>query len=429
MVIIDRRLDSGNKSSVNRNRFLHRFKRQIKKAVADTLNKQSIKDLTESKKINISNKELSEPRFRTGRGGIWEQVLPGNDQFITGEQIDRPEGGGGRGGSQASNDGFGYDDFGFTLSRDEFLNIFFDELELPNLVKKYMASLTEFKRHRAGFSVTGVPTNLNLIRTMKTALGRKIATRTPFLIREKKLKDELSLLLNLNDINKIKTEEEEEKENKLKLELLNLRKRIINIPFIDTFDLRYNFHVKVPQPAAQAVMFCLMDVSGSMDEDRKNIAKRFFTLLYLFLTCTYDHIDVVFIKHHTSAAEVDEDTFFNNRETGGTVVSTALTLMLDIIQERYANGQWNIYGAQASDGDNWYNDSSLCVDLLDNEILKLTQYFAYIEIADNPQNLWEEYTKLESSYPCIFAMKRIQKVSDIYPVFCELFKKQESQSV
>ena len=107
------------------------------------------------------------------------------------------------------------------------------------------------------------------------------------------------------------------------------------MPFIDSFDLRYNNHVRIAQPTTQAVMFCLMDISGSMDEQKKNIAKRFFTLLYLFLTRTYEHIDVVFIRHHTVAEEVDEENFFHSRETGGTVVSSALKLMRKVIDARY----------------------------------------------------------------------------------------------
>ena len=196
------------------------------------------------------------------------------------------------------------------------------------------------------------------------------------------------------------------------------------MPFIDSFDLRYNNHVRIAQPTTQAVMFCLMDISGSMDEEKKNIAKRFFTLLYLFLTRTYEHIDVVFIRHHTVAEEVDEENFFHSRETGGTVVSSALKLMRKVIETRYGNGLWNIYGAQASDGDNWLEDSVLCYQLLHEQILGLTQYYAYIEIAeDTPQNLWEEYEKVQSVHPDVFAMRRIKAVTDIYPVFHELFKK------
>ena len=171
-------------------------------------------------------------------------------------------------------------------------------------------------------------------------------------------------------------------------------------------------------------MFCLMDVSGSMDEAKKQMAKRFFMLLYLFLNRNYERIEVVFIRHHTLAEEVDEDTFFHARETGGTVVSTALQLMRDIIHQRYASSAWNIYGAQASDGDNWNDDSPRCRELLADGILPSVQYFAYIEIADSePQNLWREYEQLLASHPGHFAMQRIAAASDIYPVFRELFRR------
>ena len=167
-----------------------------------------------------------------------------------------------------------------------------------------------------------------------------------------------------------------------------------------------------------------MDVSGSMDESRKDMAKRFFILLYLFLERVYERIDVVFIRHHTQAQEVDEETFFHSRETGGTVVSSALKLMQQVIEKRYPVEEWNIYGAQASDGDNWDNDSLTCKTLLADKLLPLCQYFAYVEICDGPgQNLWDEYARLQPWVPN-FAMQKIRQPADIYPVFRELFKKQ-----
>jgi len=160
-----------------------------------------------------------------------------------------------------------------------------------------------------------------------------------------------------------------------------------------------------------------------MDENRKNIAKRFFMLLYLFLTKSYERIDLVFIRHHTTAKEVDEEDFFSSRESGGTVVSSALVLMRDIIRERYPSANWNIYAAQASDGDNWENDSPRCRELLVQDILPLTQYFAYVEIeTEQPQSLWREYTQV-SAASRRFAMQRILSLEDIYPVFRELFRK------
>src|SRR5690606_17167022 len=115
--------------------------------------------------------------------------------------------------------------------------------------------------------------------------------------------------------------------------MAKMRNHISRVPWLDDFDLKYNLHVKDPAPSSKAVMFCLMDVSGSMNQATKDMAKRFFILLYLFLKRNYEHTEVVFIRHHTSAKEVDEEEFFYSRETGGTIVSSALKLMKQILDE------------------------------------------------------------------------------------------------
>ena len=414
--VIDRRYDSKNKSSVNRARFLRRFKSQIKKAVSDVINRDGIRDMDAGKKISVPGRDISEPKFGLGPGGKRERVHAGNDRFSSGDELDRPQGGGQGQGSQASPDGEGEDSFEFSLSRDEFLDLFFEELALPNLVKRHLASLKEYKRVRAGYSQTGVPTNINLVRTMRGATGRRIASGGPYTQRLK----ELEALLQEKSLRAGPGDPEVQA---LVREIEHIRTRMRAIPFIDTFDLRYNNRVRVFQPTTQAVMFCLMDVSGSMDEEKKNISKRFFTLLYLFLTRSYERIDVVFIRHHTTAEEVDEERFFHSRESGGTLVSSALKLMREIADARYPTSIWNIYGAQASDGDNWTDDSEPSRTLLVERILPLVQYFAYIEIADTPQLLWREYDKVQGAHPESFALRRIKAVTDIYPVFHELFKK------
>src|SRR5690606_3542262 len=171
------------------------------------------------------------------------------------------------------------------------------------------------------------------------------------------------------------------------------------------------------------VMFCVMDVSGSMDEQRKELSKRFFILLYLFLTRHYEHIELVFIRHHTQAQEVTEDEFFHATETGGTVVSSALVLLDQIITERYTSGEWNLYVAQASDGDNWHHDSSRCRELLEQEIPPQVRYIAYVQVAETEQNLWDEYMGLSESH-AHFSMRKVLSQSQIYPVFRDLFRKE-----
>ncbi len=423
--ILDRRFDSKHKSSVNRGRFIKRFKGQIRKAVSEAIGQRGVRDLDNAEKVGIPGKDIEEPQFGHGRGGSWETINPGNDRFDRGDQVDRPQGGAtGSGAGKAGNEGNSLDDFVFTLTRDEFLDIFFDELALPNLVKRQLARIDQYRRIRAGYTQSGVPANINLGRTMRGAAGRRIAVGAPYASRLRTLELELKALLP-EAVDLLPVEQEEQPEVvRLRHEIARLRARMDAVPFIDTFDLRYNNRIRIPQPTTQAVMFCLLDVSGSMDEGRKNIAKRFFMLLYLFLSRNYERTEVVFIRHHTVAFEVDEDEFFTSRESGGTVVSSALELMRKIVLDRYPSGLWNIYGAQASDGDNWNDDSPRCRNFLEESLLRLTQYFAYIEITDGaPQNLWREYEKLQAAHPGHFAMQRIANVTDIYPVFRELFKK------
>jgi uncharacterized sporulation protein YeaH/YhbH (DUF444 family) len=136
------------------------------------------------------------------------------------------------------------------------------------------------------------------------------------------------------------------------------------IPFIDPIDIRYRRFESIPKPVAQAVMFCLMDVSGSMSEHMKDMAKRFYMLLYVFLKRRCRHVEIVFIRHTDRAEEVDEHTFFYGPASGGTLVSSALQAMHEIVRSRFRPSDWNIYAAQASDGDNSTADGEAVARLL-----------------------------------------------------------------
>lgn len=415
--LIDRRQNAGKKSTVNRQRFLRRYKCQIKRAVSDAISQRSITDIDKGEQITIPAKDISEPQFSPGKGGRVERILPGNDEFIAGDRIKRPKGSnaGGNGGN-ASNQGEGEDDFVFQLSRDEFLELYFEDLELPDLVKKELARINTYKTVRAGYTTSGTPTNINVLRSMKYATGRRVALSSSYKRQLKEAKRELETLLASAAPDPVDIK-------RLKRDIEFLEKKVKSVPFVDTMDIRYNNRTQVVAPSTQAVMFCVMDVSGSMDEPKKDIAKRFFILLYLFLTRNYEKIELVFIRHHTSAKEVSEEDFFYSRETGGTVVSSALELLHDIIDERYSPAAWNIYVAQASDGDNWNADSPYCLELLQEKIMPLLQYFAYIEIMPrHHQSLWEVYQQVSDKYPN-FTMENIDNMMDIYPVFRELFKR------
>jgi uncharacterized sporulation protein YeaH/YhbH (DUF444 family) len=419
--VIDRRLSGKNKSIGNRERFLRRYRDQIREAVRKAVGDRSIKDIEDGADISLPRRDVSEPVFGHAPGGTRELVHPGNEEYIRGDRIPRPQGGGGSGsGSNASPDGQGEDDFVFRITREEFMNYFFDDLALPRLIRtQLLADVPEWKMRRAGFVSEGNPTSLHVVRSMRVGLARRIAMGGDPRRELKQAEEHLSLLEVTG------AEEEIEKQREVVEEL---RARIKRVPFLDPFDLRYRNRVREPKPTSKAVMFCLMDVSGSMDEARKDLAKRFFILLYLFLSRHYEKTEVVFIRHHTQAAEVTEDEFFHATESGGTVVSSALTLMYDIIRQRYTSSEWNIYGAQASDGDNWQQDSSKCRELLDGKILPLVRYYAYVQVADEDQNLWEEYTRVRDANPQ-FAMQKICTPAQIFPVFRELFRKDPATAV
>uniref|UniRef100_UPI004047FAB6 YeaH/YhbH family protein n=1 Tax=Shewanella baltica TaxID=62322 RepID=UPI004047FAB6 len=416
---IDRRLNAKGKSTVNRQRFINRYKQQIKKAVSDAVTRRSVTDVDKGEKISIPTRDISEPMFHQGKGGIRDRVHPGNDQFTRGDKIDRPPGGsgGGSGKGEASNSGEGDDDFVFEISKDEYLELLFEDLELPNLQKNRLNKLVEYQIYRAGFTNDGVPANINIVRSLRSSLARRIAMSAS---KKKLLKELEQELAELENIPGTKAELILD----LKAQIEELKQKIARVPFIDTFDLRFNNYSKREIPSSQAVMFCLMDVSGSMDQATKDMAKRFYILLYLFLTRTYKNLEVVYIRHHTQAKEVDEHEFFYSQETGGTIVSSALKLMHEIQQARYPADEWNIYAAQASDGDNWADDSPTCRQLLEQKILPLVRYYSYIEITNRAhQTLWREYESLQQHYDNI-AVQHIRQAEDIYPVFRELFKKQ-----
>ena len=425
--IIDRRLAGKNKSIGNRERFMRRYKDKIRDAVKRAVDSRGIRDIERGEEVRIPKKDLSEPVFHHGQGGSREMVHPGNREYVRGDRIERPKGGSGQGSGkgQAGDSGEGEDDFTFALSKEEFMQVFFEDLALPHLVRTQLAEVPEWKSHRAGYTSDGTPNNLHVVRSMRGAIGRRIAigasSRRELLELEEQLAT-LQLAAARGDVQAraaIKPLEEE---------IERLRSRIARIPFLDPIDLRFRNRVRVPVPTSRAVMFCLMDVSGSMDEARKDLSKRFFILLYLFLTRHYEKIEIVFIRHHTQAQEVNEEDFFHARETGGTVVSSALVLMEEIIRARFSPAEWNIYGAQASDGDNWHHDSGRCRELLAEKLMPLVRYFAYVQVAEEEQNLWDEYGQLASTYPH-FAMRKATEASQIYPVFRDLFKKEGSAAI
>ncbi|HEX2594499.1 MAG TPA: YeaH/YhbH family protein [Rhizomicrobium sp.] len=430
---VDRRLNPKGKSLANRQRFLRRARTQIREAVQKSLKDASVSDIAKERKVKISTKGTAEPRFRLdpSKGGEHDFVLPGNKEFMPGDEIKKPQGGGGGGsGKEASDSGDGEDNFEFTMTQEEILDIFFEDLELPNLIRTTLKETPVKQWKRAGITTAGSPTQINLVRTMRNSFGRRLALHRPKVSDIAALEAELEAAERAPDSEAMRANIVALKEQLAKA---NAKRKWV--AFVDPIDVRYNSFTEQPVPTSQAVMFCLMDVSGSMGEREKDLAKRFYMLLHLFLKRRYKKVDVVFIRHTHDAQEVDEQEFFYSRQSGGTIVSTAIDKMLEIQRERYATADWNIYAAQASDGYTQSGDARHCVDLLNEQVMPLCQYYAYIEILDEREmevfasedsgaELWRAYRTVAEQWKN-FATKRISRPADIFPVFHELFKKTE----
>lgn len=417
--IIDRRKNIKGKSTNNRQKFLKRVEDQIKKAIPDIISQESIKESSSGGRVKVPVKGLEEPSFHHDpKSGKKHIVKPGNDRFNEGDKIAKPkEGGEGKGRGKGSNSPeITEDEFTVVLSREEFLKYFFDDLALPNLVKKLMESTEVFEMKRAGYTKDSVPSRLNIKSSYQQSLGRQLALKGVF---EKKIKTMTELLEQTT---------EPEARIVLEKEIEKTKKQANTIPFFENVDLRYNNFEKVPVPVTSAVMFCIMDVSASMGYHEKDIAKRFFTLLYIFLTRQYKNVELVFIRHHTEAKEVNEEEFFHSKESGGTVVAPSLRLMDSIIRERYSD-RWNVYCCQATDGDVWsMEDAFDCRKLVQEIILPAVQYMAYIEINNSSRegDLWKAYKKINNDE--IFSMRRLNDITEIWPVFQGLFRKTKELS-
>lgn len=423
--IIDQRANPKGKNLPNRQKFLKKVRKHIKDQVRGSIGNRKITD-SKGQDISVPVDGIAEPNFDYDRGtGEWERILPGNRDFSVGDRIKKPpskSGGGGGNKDGGTNNGQATeDDFTFTITRQEYLDILFEDLELPDMIKKTEKAAVIWHRIRAGFKTDGNPSQLDLVRSMKNSLGRRLAMRKPYERRIEELEQQLDTAPNKEE---------------LLQEIERLKAKRGAIPWVDPMDLRYRRFDRKPVPNSQAVMFCLMDVSGSMGQTEKEIAKRFYLLLYLFLQRKYEKVQIVFVRHTEDAKEVDEDEFFHSQESGGTVVSSGLELVNNIIKERYPQDAWNIYVVQASDGDNYYHDNDVCNKLL-RELLPTVQYYVYAEVGNGNDlrstfylsskvsGLWDIMQGLTSEYEQLVSVK-LNTVDHVVPVFREVFAKEKA---
>ncbi len=384
--IVDKR-NNKKKASQNRQRFLKRYKRQLQKKVNNIgTNKKGITDFDKDEEVNISKDDLSEPTFHhRANSGKRDIVLPGNKDLQKGDRINKPdeEAGGGGGGGHGEEDSEG--EFTFTLTKEEFMDLYFSDMALPRFIKEGLKNSSVTVRRRAGYVKEGIPAKLNLKKSFENAIARKIIAKS----RKKKAR------------------------------------------FLDDTDLRYDYYKQENVPKKHAVMFCLLDVSGSMQDHERMVAKKFFLLLYLFLEKSYDSIEVRFIVHTTYAEEVSEDEFFQCDRTGGTIISSALECADNIIDKEYDLNTTNIYMAQISDGDNFMHDNEPSLEILQNQILRKVQYYVYVQV--ETENIY--YMRDGSDYGFYKAVQHmpqdncnsatIYSPDQVYPVLRDLFKAEQ----
>lgn len=432
-VIIDRRKNSSGKNTPNRQKFLRRARSQIKDSIRKKLGQRDITASNSGENVRVKRRGIQEPEFRNDpRTGDRDLVLPGNQEYSVGDHIPIPRGGSGSAApGDPSNNGETQDDFEFAISNDEYVDMLFEDLELPHMVKRQNTTVESYERNRSGYSNEGNPSQLNLVQSMRNSIGRRMALKKP---KSKRIRELEELLATLKPGTK--------RYKQVALELEELKRRHGRVPFLDTTDLRYNNYTVTPRPTSQAVIFMIMDVSGSMTEHHKDLAKRFFTLLNLFISRRYKRTEVVFIRHHHEAEIVNEQDFFHKRESGGTVVSTAYDLMLEHQKRYYPADKWNIYVAQATDGDNFAYDNSRLSELLTEQVLPLVQYLAYILVSQSEtyeafasafgvpvsQMKWDDKAltktmkKLEVQHENMI-VKHVDEPAKVYPIFREIFQK------
>ena len=440
-IYIDRRKAGKEKSLPNRQKLIKRIKQFIKQSNPQSIGSNGVSNSSNvSSPVKVTGNALEEPSFVYARGGDDTLVIIGNDEYNRGDEIELPDN---DGSSPAAGPGDGgEDDFIINIARDEFLELFFEDCELPNLThEKYTEKLDNTQQH-SGFSPVGNPSQLSVIRSYKQSLGRRWALMRPY-------KDELEeLQAKLEEVEerlKESTNEELEKEKLKIVERINvLREKIAFLNSFDKADLRFRKKDAKPLKTVDAVLIMVMDISGSMDEVKKTIARRWFALLYAFIKKRYNNTELVFIAHTDKAFEMSESDFFTTRVNGGTQVSTALKLVNDIIRERYDCNQTNIYVSHASDGDNWDSDNPAVISEMigDGGLIHKTQMFSYVEVGKqmlgnagmwysqniSTQNtsLWDAYDKVRlklSAQTKRMTLAVIETPEECYQVFKNIFRK------
>lgn len=419
-VIIDRRLSKRSQNSDNKEKFKERHNETIKRAIKEKLDNGSIKDIMDMDHLDIPISD-QEADINIDRKNM-DQVFIGNKKYRKGDTLPKPQDGEGKGNKAGK--GKGEDDFIYTVTKEDLEEYLYKHLQLPFLTEKMLKELSETQWKNAGYKAHGLPSNLSVVRSFRNAVGRQAAM-------EACIDEEIQGLSK--EIMDLKMQQKDYLTNVDKrLELKDFKKAI---PFLDDVDLRYRYKDKKEVRTTKAVMICLMDVSGSMDENRKMIAKNFFILLALFLRHKYEKIEIVFVAHDVDARIVNEKEFFESTHSGGTQISSGLELVQDTIRNKYPPTRYNIYLAHATDGDNYPSDDNICINMFKAGLLPLLNMYVLLGTAiDKFRNSddyaiykgsFVEYVQHESKENKKVIVSFIDEKEKVFDTFIDVFKKRE----
>lgn len=382
---------NADRSASDRRRHKKKIEDAIKRGAHDIIAEESIIGKDGKKKIKVPVRGIKEYRFVYGDNDTNQKVgsAPGKD-VRRGQKIGEANQSSQAPGKPGDNAGEEYYEVEVTL--EELAQYLFADLELPELARKTITNIVgeKFKRH--GYRNKGIRPRLDKKKTAINRIRRKKA------IQARKIAD-----------GQDPAEVEEER-----------------VPYHDN-DLKYKHIKKDVKESSNAVIFFVMDISGSMSKQKKFLARSFYFLLYQFINHRYENCEVVFVAHDTSAYEVDEEKFFKRGNSGGTIVSSGLQMVSDIVEKRYHPSSWNIYCFQCSDGDNFPSDNEKTLKLVD-KLKSFCQLFGYCEIepAENEMS-WGQRNKLASIYEgkvdSSFKIVRISSKENIWPAFRRLLGK------
>lgn len=416
--------EKSDRSAGDRLRHKQKVRQSIQDNIADIISEESIIGRSPDKIIKVPIRGIREFRFKYGvnEKGVAQSskkgsVSPGD---VVGKVPTK-----GQDGDEKAGDSPGDDFYETEITLEELIDLMFEDLELPDLEKKALKQITSIKLiKRKGYRKKGIRARLDKRETAKARIRRKLSTDSIH-SREREIAEELAKAIATGDEvrgqkarDSIKSLEEK---YQLHSDLESGRKRF---PF-NNDDLIYRHVVTDIEEESNAVVFCLMDTSGSMDMMKKYLARSFFFMLYQFIKTKYQNVEIVFIAHHTEASEVTEDDFFRKGESGGTFISSAYIKMLDIVANRYHPSLWNIYAFHCSDGDNFDTDNSRAIKAA-IEICKVANLFGYGEIKPNASREYESsmLERFKAIKADNFVAISICRKEEVWPGFKKLLTKE-----